>query len=475
MRGKKEILDCKSQFLDKWTTQVYQRLSKADFSFWNSSEGGEMQKMLELMKIGNSGTMEDPIIVEKEFVDTINNMKNGKASGVDNIPAEVMKALIKDNTVREYLLKCFNNALVEKEHKDWLVSRTTMIPKNNKPKILEHRPIAVTVNSNKIICSILRQKIEEFLEEKGIIDENQFGFTQGERVEHCMFILSYITTMTFQRRGKYGKDLYLAFIDFKKAYDSIDRKKLIEVLIEFKINPQIIDLIVQMYKDDHTIIKLGNMSEKIEVTGGIRQGCCISTLLFKMVTFKIIEKLRKEPLFRMRKFNDNSIWLADDATLIADSLQTLKKVLDCLNKAGGEYGLQINREKTKIMKVRGQEDDCKLDDYEMVGETTYLGITIGGKGRDIFEIENKKILDKANRKVSTIMSEVRKSADKVIVGKAIWKQISVPSILFGRAVVPTCNTLAENLQRIENKVWRHVMGIGGYSALASLRGEMGLR
>merc|ERR1712121_248193 len=152
---------------------------------------------------------------------------------------------------------------------------------------------------------------------------------------------------------------------------------------------------------------------------------------------------------------------------------TLKKLLDCLNKAGGEYGLQINREKTKIMKVRGQEDDFKLDDYEMVGETTYLGITIGGKGRDIFEIENKKVLDKANRKVNTIMSEVRKSADKVIVGKAIWKQISVPSILFGRAVVPICNTLAENLQRRENKVWRHVMGMGGYSAVAALRGEMG--
>ena len=73
----------------------------------------------------------------------------------------------------------------------------------------------------------------------------------------------------------------------------------------------------------------------------------------------------------------------------------------------------------------------------MVEETTYLGITIGGKGRDIFEIENKKILDKANRKVNSIMSEVRRSADKALVGKAIWKQISIPSILFGRAVDPT--------------------------------------
>merc|ERR1711888_197601 len=116
-----EIMECKSEFLETWATQVYQRLSKADFSFWSDREGGEMQRMIRLMEEGNSGIMEDPIIEEKEFVNTINNMKNGKASGVDNIPAELMKALIKDSTVREYLLKCFNKALVEEVHKDWLV------------------------------------------------------------------------------------------------------------------------------------------------------------------------------------------------------------------------------------------------------------------------------------------------------------------------------------------------------------------
>ena len=125
-------------------------------------------------------------------------------------------------------------------------------------------------------------------------------------------------------------------LTLKKAYDSIDRKKLIEVLIEYKINPQIIDLIVQMYHDDHTIIKLGNMKEKVEVTGGIRQGCCISTLLFKMVTFKIIEELRKEKRYKIGKFDDNSIWLADDATLIAENLETLEVLLNCLSRAGGE-------------------------------------------------------------------------------------------------------------------------------------------
>merc|ERR1711888_328387 len=69
--GKKtEIMNCKSEYLETWAAQVYQKLSKADFSFWSNTEGGEMQNMIRLMEEGNSGIMEDPIIEEKEFVDT---------------------------------------------------------------------------------------------------------------------------------------------------------------------------------------------------------------------------------------------------------------------------------------------------------------------------------------------------------------------------------------------------------------------
>ena len=59
-----------------------------------------------------------------------------------------------------------------------------MIPKNKRPKILEHRPIAVTVNSSKIICAIMREKIENHLKEKKINYENQYGFTMGVRPYH---------------------------------------------------------------------------------------------------------------------------------------------------------------------------------------------------------------------------------------------------------------------------------------------------
>ena len=115
-----------------------------------------------------------------------------------------------------------------------------------------------------------------------------------------------------------------------------------------------------MYEGDSTIIQLGRMKEKVEVTGGIRQGCCISTLLFKMVTFTMIDDLRNlAEKYKIGKFMDNSLWLADDATLIANSIPNLQKLLEVLKKTGETNGLQINLEKTKIMKIRGPEIEEK--------------------------------------------------------------------------------------------------------------------
>ena len=183
-----------------------------------------MERMLEEAKEENSDSMKFPIIEEEEFTRAINKMKNGKASGIDGISAEIMKFLIKDEEIKKYSIKCFNNAIKEQINEDWLISKTKMIPKNKRPKILEHRPIAVTVNSSKILCSIMRKKIENYLKEKKINYENQYGFTKGGRPDHCLFTLDYIATRTYAKRGRKIKPLYYAFIDFKKAYDSINRE-----------------------------------------------------------------------------------------------------------------------------------------------------------------------------------------------------------------------------------------------------------
>merc|ERR1711913_66593 len=136
-------------------------------------------------------------------------------------------------------------------------------------------------------------------------------------------------------------------------------------------------------------------------------------------------------------------------------------------------GLEINLEKTKIMRVRGPEIGDRVGELEVVKETKYLGVQVGGRGRNIFEMENKKLIEKAEEKVNALLAQIKKSADKVIVGKAIWKLMAIPAILFGRAVITTSKAHIEKLQRLENKVWRYLLGIGGYAAIEALIGEIG--
>ena len=50
--------------------------------------------------------------------------------------------------------------------------------------------------------------------------------------------------------------------------------------------------------------------------------------------------------------------------------------------------MEINKEKTKIMRIRGPEVDMNVGEFEAITETKYLGITVGGRGRNIFEREN---------------------------------------------------------------------------------------
>ena len=142
-----EIMNVQKDFTESWRENIYQKAEKTDFSFWYE-KGGQMEKMIEEERSPYSKVMKLPMIEETELTEVVNNMKNGKASGIDGIKSELMKYIIKDEEIRKYTTKCFNNILKEKVDSDWLTSLTTMVPKVKHTKILEHRPIAVTVNKD---------------------------------------------------------------------------------------------------------------------------------------------------------------------------------------------------------------------------------------------------------------------------------------------------------------------------------------
>ena len=114
--------------------------------------------------------------------------------------------------------------------------------------------------------------------------------------------------------------------------------------------------------------------------------------------------------------------------------------------------MELNEEKTNVIVVRGKCEKDRIGKYKIVKETKYLGIQMGGHGRDIFAAENKLLIQKAEKKASELIREIKCSCDMVLVGRSVWKTMNLPAILYGRAVVPTSETNIIKLQRVENRV-----------------------
>ena len=88
--------------------------------------------------------------------------------------------------------------------------------------------------------------------------------------------------------GKKRSKLYAAFIDFQKAFDTVHREKLWEVLIKIGVSTKMIRTLKAMYSATKALIRQGyEKSPEINCSKGVRQGCLLSPLLFSLLVAEI--------------------------------------------------------------------------------------------------------------------------------------------------------------------------------------------
>ena len=102
-----------------------------------------------------------------------------------------------------------------------------------------------------------------------------------------------------------------------------------------------------------------------------------------------------------------------------------------------------------------------------------MGVIVGGKGRDIFQYEREEWIIKANKALGRLVKEIGKCYDRVTVGKAMWKQVLMAALMFGKAVITHSDKEIGKVQAIEYRVYKYLIGVGGFVTVASLRSEIG--
>ena len=78
--------------------------------------------------------------------------------------------------------------------------------------------------------------------------------------------------------------LYVCFVDFEKAFDSIDRQTIWNILLHYGVPIKIVNIIQKLYDGFFCkVIHNGRLSDEFEISSGVRQGCLLSPLLFLVV------------------------------------------------------------------------------------------------------------------------------------------------------------------------------------------------
>ena len=232
-------------------------------------------------------------------------------------------------------------------------TETVMIPLQKKPNATEcadHRTISLITHASKIILKILIKRLEAKVEAISYISEDQFGFRRGKGTREAIAVLRVLG----ERRLQHGKDTYICFVDYEKAFDRVNWCKLMETLKKIGVDRRDRQLIKNLYWNQTVVVRIGyENSEPGSLGRGVRQGCPLSPLLFNIY----IQGLISEAL---ENIGDgiyvngqlvNAVRFADDQAMVAGSNAGLQRIMDALNQTSERYGMKINIKKTKAMRM----------------------------------------------------------------------------------------------------------------------------
>ena len=209
----------------------------------------------------------------------VNELSNGKATGLDGLSNEIIKnsKLI----VVPYLYKLFNKML---EHKFFpeLWSQALIVPIHKKGSAHEpnnYRGISLLSCLGKIFTKIMNKRLVRWSENNDKFYDVQGGFMKGKSTIDQIFIFqSVISKYLSKKKGRF----YSVFVDFTKAFDSIPHLKLYYSLLKGGIHGRLINILRDMYSKLVSCVKAvdGTISESFKCLVGTRQGCVVSPFLF---------------------------------------------------------------------------------------------------------------------------------------------------------------------------------------------------
>ncbi|CAD6191447.1 unnamed protein product [Caenorhabditis auriculariae] len=208
------------------------------------------------------------------FVLLCAKQNEGKAPGPDFITLEMLLAA-EENAVP--ILASIYNECLKNERTPTSMSDSIVRLLHKKGSCLDignYRPVALMSTIHKIFTSILRRRAERSLEEAQPIE--QTGFRPGYSTSENTLVVSEM----IQKSHEYRFPLFLMFIDYKKAFDSVEFGSLWTALSEFGVHSKIVNTLKNIYDEAKVSVRIRGHDIPVQIGRGVRQGDTISPNLF---------------------------------------------------------------------------------------------------------------------------------------------------------------------------------------------------
>lgn len=388
-----------------------------------------------------------------EIIKRIEKLKKEKSPGADNIPNEAL--ILGRHILLGPLTTLFNKILENQEIPiNWARSRIILLYKKGDPEdINNYRPISLLPTIYKLFAMCVEKRIEPTIEKNQPAE--QAGFRQGYSTIDHIHTLDQI----IEKHVEYQQKLYIAYIDYAKAFDSISHKSIWDALEQQNLQSTYINIIKDIYRKSTSRVKLDRQGPEFNIRRGVKQGDPLSPKIFIAVLQNIMKDLRWDKKgINIDGNNLSNLRFADDIVLFAKSSKQLQEMLIELNVASENIGLQLNTSKTKIA-TNSTKDTIIINQttIEYVESYKYLGKEIS--------FQSTRHLDEIERRINMTWKkywsnkEILKSKLPITLKKKVMDSNLLPCLTYGAQTWIFNKKNMSKIRTCQRAMERSILGI----------------
>lgn len=394
-------------------------------------------------------------IKECEVKLKLSSLNVNKSIGPDKIPPRVLYEL--RNELVFPLTMLFNMSLdcgcVPSEWK--LANVSPIFKKGAKSEANNYRPVSLTSVLCKILESLVKTKIMDYMMENNLFSTKQYGFISGRSTSLQLLKVMEDWTSILDMGGQVD----CVYFDFMKAFDKVSHKHLLLKLEAYHLNPKVLSWISSFLTSRRQRVGVaGSFSEWTNVTSGIPQGSVLGPVFFIVYINDLEWSIKSDTLL-----------FADDTKIYRHILEEADQVLlqediTTLEDWAKKWELKIHPAKCKYMTVGKRVDTGNSFQYKVKDHSTMreidkvqsekdLGVTFDDKLN--FGIHIVEKVNKANQILGLIRRAFHFLDERSLV--TLYKAMVRPHLEFSQVVwSPHLLKYVDMIEKVQRRATRFI-------------------